>query len=110
MLLLHDDAVTLVDGGVAQSGSILAGFMDFSAGKDQNTNIKIICASIEGCDDSESTSSQIQYLSSDSVDYNVIGKYLPTLYHRLLDHRNLSLKVMSGEFPTININFQWMQT
>ena len=79
MLLLHDEAVTLVDGGVAQSGSVLAGFMDFSAGKDQNTNIKIICASIEGCDDSESTLSQIQYLSSDSVDYNVIGKNSPVL-------------------------------
>ena len=106
MLLLHDEAVTLVDGGVAQSGSVLAGFMDFSAGKDQNTNIKIICASIEGCDDSESTLSQIQYLSSDSVDYNVIGKNL----HLLFNHRNLSLKVMSGEFSTIDINFQWMQT
>ena len=74
MLLLQDEAATLVDGGVAQSGGVLAGFMDFSAGKDQNNNIKSICASIEACDDTEPTSSQIQYLSSDSIDYSVIGK------------------------------------
>ena len=74
MLLLHDEATPLVDGGIAQSGGVLAGFMDSSARKDQNANIKTICAAVEGCDHSKSTSLQIQYLSSDSVDFNTIGK------------------------------------
>ena len=74
-MLLHDEAAPLVDGSVAQSGGVLSGFMDFSAGKDQNANIKTICAAIEGCDDSKSTSLQIQYLSSDSIEYNTIGMF-----------------------------------
>lgn len=72
LLLLHDEAIPLVDGGIAQSGGLLAGFMDSSARKDQNANIKTICAAVEGCDHSKSTSLQIQYLSSDSVDFNTI--------------------------------------
>ena len=73
-MLLHDEAVPLVDGGIAQSGGVLSGFMDFSAGKDQNANIKTICAAIEGCDELQSTSLQIQYLSPDSIGYSMIGK------------------------------------
>ena len=73
-MLLHDEAAPLVDGGVAQSGGVLSGFIDYSAGKDQNANIKTICATIEGCDESQSTSSQIQYLSSDTIGYKTIGK------------------------------------
>ena len=95
-MLLHDEAVPLVDGGIAQSGGVLSGFMDFSAGKDQNANIKTICAAIEGCDDLQSTSLQLQYISSDSIDYNTIGK----------SYTFKSLHI----FGTYDVNFQWRQT
>ena len=95
-MLLHDEAAPLVDGGVAQSGGVLSGFIDYSAGKDQNANIKTICATIEGCDESQSTSSQIQYLSSDTIGYKTIGK--------------ISILKSMNIFELFHVHFQWMQT